>query len=196
MQMPSTATAVVALQRLRQEMAAAWQGDAAQQGQQAQAASSGSSSVGASCSQLWVSDAALGLALPCLEQGSAAGWQDEASVLQQADVQAAALSLLRWVLLREAAAPRGLLPLPAAERLLLRDLLPLQACVLRLLSVQSSAMAAGGSSGGEGGPSASGSGVAAALEQQQLDSYLAVQRLHEALSCVIELIESPPGGGQ
>ncbi|KAI7836803.1 hypothetical protein COHA_009348 [Chlorella ohadii] len=190
-QMPSTAAAVVALQRLRQEMAAAWPVLATQQQDQLPqgAAGAGSSRSGGSSageSQLWLSEAALGLALPCLEHGSEAGWHDEGSVLRQADVQAAALSLLRWVLLREAAAPRGLLPRPAAERLLQRDLLPLQACVLRLLSAQRSAMEEGGGAAGLG--DSNNISAAAALEQQQLDSYLAVQRLHEALKCVIELI--------
>lgn len=192
--MPSTAAAVVALQRLRQEMAAAWPVPTSGQREQAQqqAAGSGGSAGGSGSgdSQLWLSEAALGLALPCLERGSEAGWQDEGSVLRQADVQAAALNLLRWVLLREKAAPRGLLPHLEAERLLLRDLQPLQACVLRLLSVQSSRL----STAGRDGPSAGGSGVAAAAleQQQQLDSHLAVQRLHEALTCVIELLEAPP----
>lgn len=193
LQVPSTAAAVVALQRLRQEMAAAWPVPAAQQRDQpAQgAAGEGSSRSGggssASESQLWLSEAALGLALPCLEHGSEAGWHDEASVLRQADVQAAALSLLRWVLLREATAPRGLLPRSVAQRLLQRDLMPLQACVLRLLAAQRSAMAGGGGVTAPSDSCSSGA-TAAALERQQLDSYLAVQRLHEALECVIELV--------
>ncbi len=191
--MPSTAAAVVALQRLRQEMAAAWPvPDAQQQDQPAAQVAAGTNSRNGgssdSSSQLWLSEAALGLALPCLEHGSEAGWHDEGSVVRHADVQAAALSLLRWVLLREAAAPRGLLPRPAAERLLQRDLLPLQACVLRLLSAQRSAMEEGGGAAGPSSSSDRGAAAAAAMEQQQLDSYLAVQRLHEALECVIELI--------
>lgn len=185
--MPSTAAAVVALQRLRQEMAAAWTGPAGAQ----QPGGTGA----ADAHKLWLSEAALGLALPCLEHGSEAGWHDEGSVLRQADVQAAALSLLRWVLLREAAAPRGLLPRPAAERLLRHDLQPLHACVLCLLSAQTHALAASSSGSGGGVPSSSRSShAAAALEQQQLDSYLAVQRLHEALGCVIELIGAPQTG--
>ena len=176
--MPSTAAAVVALQRLRQEMAAAWEGPASAR----QPGNAGA----ANASQLWLSEAALGLAMPCLERGSEAGWHDEGSVLRQSDVQAAALSLLRWVLLREAAAPRGLLPRPAAQHLLQQDLQPLRTCVLHLLSAQTSALAAG--SGGSGSPGA------AALDQQRLDSFLAVQRLHEVLCCVLELIEAPRAG--
>ena len=183
---------MVALQRLRQEMAAAWPVPAAQQRDQPAQGAAGEGSShsgggsGASESQLWLSEAALGLALPCLEHGGEAGWQEEGSVLRQADVQAAALSLLRWLLLREAAAPRGLLPRPAVERLLQKDLLPLRACVLRLLAAQRSAMEEGGGAAGLG--DSNNISAAAALEQQQLDSYLAVQRLHEALECVIELI--------
>lgn len=129
--------------------------------------------------QPWLSEAALQLALPCLERGAEGGWHDEASALQQADVQAAALSLLRWVLLREAAAPRGVLPAATARRLLQQDLLPLQACVQRLLQLQASTM--GGSGCGDEAP-------AAAPEREQLEDFLAAQRLHEALGCVIDLI--------
>ena len=156
LQLPSPAAAVVALQPLRQEMAAAWAAPSPAQ------------------QQPWLSEAALALALPCLEHGSADGWQNEAGVLERADVQAAALSLLRWVALREASAPRGLLPPPAAQRLLQRDLLPLQACVLRLLGMQASVLGSSGS---------------AAAEQAQLDGYLAAQRLHEALECAVEQLQ-------
>ncbi|PSC69963.1 hypothetical protein C2E20_6640 [Micractinium conductrix] len=86
MQLPSTASAVVALQRLRQEMATAWDGNSGD--------SSGGIGGGGSCS-LWLSEAAVGLALPCLARGTPDGWHDEGSVAAAADVQAAALSLLR-----------------------------------------------------------------------------------------------------
>ena len=91
--MPSTAAAVVALQRLRQEMAAAWSSGSSSGGSEPQTAADG---------QLWLHPAALQLALRYLEHGAEHGWQDERRVLLQADVQAAALSLLRWVLLRAA----------------------------------------------------------------------------------------------
>lgn len=162
--MPSTAAATIVLQRLRQEMAAAW-------------------GTSAGAQQPWLTEAALQPALACLERGSEEGWHDEASVLRSADIQAAALSLLRWVLLREAAAPRGLLQPPAVQRLVQANLLPLQACVLRLLQMQASTGAGGGGGSGAG----SSATVAALQRQQQLDSFLAVQRLHEALDCVLDL---------
>lgn len=165
--MPCAAAAVVALQRLRLEMAAAWP-SAVAAGQQAPSTSP------------WLTEEALQLALPCLERASAGGWHDEASVAAQADVQAAALSLLRWVLLREAAAPVGLLRRPQACSLLQRDLRPLQACVVRLLQMQAAALA--------GQPGACGGAAAELAAQEQLDSALAVQRLHEVLGCVVELI--------
>lgn len=108
-------------------------------------------------------------------------------MLAAADVQAAALSLLRWVLLRERAAPRSLLPQQRAAVLLRSDLLPLRACLERLLQLQAAQGVGDASNGGAG---ASGGGMAAAVERQRLDGYLAAQRLHEALGCVIDLIQS------
>lgn len=188
-QSPSTAAAVVALQRLRQEMAAAWLPAGGTPAGTAGAPAAPASPLAAAASSgadagVWLSSEALGLALPCLERGSEGGWHDEASVLAAADVQAAALSLLRWVLLRERAAPLGLVPSERAAALLARDLLPLQACVGRLLQLQA-AQGAGGASGSSGS-----SGERAAAERQRLDGYLAVQRLHEALGCVIELLQA------
>lgn len=192
LQMPSTAVAAVALQRLRLEMAAAWAGEAQQQsqeqqqGQQEQQAQQQAGEEAAVGGSPWLSPEALELALPCLQQGGTAGWHDERGVLEQADVQAAALSLLRWVALREAAAPRGLLPRQAAQRLLQRDLLPLRACVQRLLQMQARSVA--------GEPDGSGGGSdAAAVQQQLLDGFLAVQRLDEALGCVIDLWQPASG---
>jgi hypothetical protein len=176
LQMPSTAAAVVALQRLRQEMAAAWSSSSG--------SGSGSGEAHADAAgQPWLHPAALQLALQYLERGSELGWHDERSVLLQADVQAAALSLLRWVLLREAAAPRGLLPPPTAQRLLQQGLVPLHACVLRMLPALLSQ------------PSSSNSSLEQEehghQEQQQwVDNLLAVQRLHEALDCVMPLLAS------
>jgi hypothetical protein len=176
----------MALQRLRQEMAAAWDAapKALQQAQQAgldAAAACADAEPPALAVCPWLSAEALALALPCLHHGPP-GWHDERDVLEAADVQGAALSLLRWVLLREAAAPRGLLPRGDAQRLLQRDLLPLRAAVLRLLDGQ----AAGGIAvdSGESLP-----------EQQLLHSFMAVQRLHDALACVIDIIPQAPAGG-
>lgn len=182
LQLPSTASAVVALQRLRQEMATAWDGNSGD--------SSGGIGGGGSCS-LWLSEAAVGLALPCLARGTPDGWHDEGSVAAAADVQAAALSLLRWVLLRERAAPRGasLLSLQRAQALLQKDLLPLQACVGVVLEVQARGL---GRSEASRGGSSSGSAAAAqqaALQQAALDSFLAAQRLSEALERTVELLQ-------
>jgi hypothetical protein len=179
LQMPSTAATVVALQRLRQEMAAAWSSSSS-----SSASSSGSSRAAADAAgQPWLQPAALQLALRHLENSTEHGWHDEHSVLLQADVQAAALSLLRWVLLREAAAPRGLLPPLAAQRLLQQGLAPLQACVLRMLPVPQAQP--GGSAGVEHEEHELNK------QRQWVDNLLAVQRLHEALDCVLPLIASP-----
>lgn len=188
MQSPSSAASVVALQRLRQEMAAAWRPAGGTPACTADAPSAPAPpAASASCdadSGVWLSSDALGLALPCLKHGSEGGWHDEAGVLAAADVQAAALSLLRWVLLRERAAPRGLLPPPQAAALLRSDLLPLRACVEQLLQLQAAQMA-GVASGG----STDDDGSSGVVERQRLDGFLAVQRLHEALGCVVDLLQ-------
>ncbi|KAL4428455.1 hypothetical protein ABPG75_002544 [Micractinium tetrahymenae] len=188
LQSPSTAAAVVTLQRLRQEVAAAWGAtggtSAGTAGSSAASAPPVAAPEASDDRGIWLSSEALGLALPCLQRGSEDGWHDEASVLAAADVQAAALSLLRWVLLRERTAPRGLLPPQHAAALLRDDLLPLRVCAERVLQLQAAQGAGGAGAGGAGG-----SGTASAAEEQQrLDAYLAVQRLHEALGCVVDLL--------
>lgn len=193
---PSSAAAVVALQRLRQEAAAAWPaaaaagsgaggapagesvaGTAAVAGQSSSSGTSG----GGGGSSPFLTNTTPRAALALLEHGGPSGWAGEGDVLARSDAMAAALALLRFLLLREAAAPLGLLgppgrPLPGA---LDHHLLPLRACVSRLLA----AAAATGASGGSTAEAVAGG------EREAVEGFLGLLRLQEALDAVVELLE-------
>lgn len=181
---------MVALQRLRQEVAEAWprpsqqpQGEqqGAGQGMPTMSTATSASLAGvaaAAAGAVFLTDAIPQAAASLLAHGSAGGWQTEEDVLVRADAMAAALSLLRFILLREAAQPLGLMPPAAISRLLEHDLLPLQACVRQLLALH--AAAGLGISSGVGAASS-------AIEREELEGFLGVQRLEEALEAVIAL---------
>ena len=115
-------------------------------------------------------------------------------VWQRSDAMAAALSMLRFALLRQLAAKRSdgqaaptaaaaaaVLPptlQPPALAALLRDhLAPLRACVGRALQLHAAAREDAARAGGGGGD-------ASAVESQGVEAFLAVVRLEEGLEAV------------
>lgn len=130
----------------------------------------------------FTSETALHLAVPYLRHGETPGWQYIQDVTNNADVMAAAMSVLRFVLLQRLAAGRKVegqtsLPASIAETPLLlhpdkldsfieQNLKPLRACTMHALQIQS----------GQRGPD---DGI-------ELESFLALDRLNEVLDRTLE----------
>ena len=192
---------MLVLQRLRLELAASWPEPG---GAQSAAWSIGACS-GGGC--VWLHSSVVELALSPLERLRLAGGSGDSSsssssggggevdieVMQSADVLSFTLCLLRWVLLREAAAPLGLLLPAMAQGLARRDLLPLQASAQRLerhlqqqqlleLELEQPDEQQQQQQQHEVG------GVDEPAPTSALGSLLAVQRLQQGLECVLELI--------
>jgi hypothetical protein len=146
--------------------------------------------------------------------GGGQGWQVEGDVMTNADVMAAALSLYRFVLLRQQAGlgadaagaqlgPGGQAGRPpggaavvlvthqAVLSTLREDLLPLRAAVVRLLQQQGRSLGPGGAGDGlQQGPSGPAGG------REALEEWLALQRLMDVLERVVEIAERWPAPGR